>query len=580
MNLIHKPKLFTLYDFQTAESGKCLRGIQTKRGSLLTAGTGTGKTFYTLSELKEAQDLGLIGGKGGLSLKFADILILTKKSVKIQTNRVAKLAGLESYYVESYDALRSNFGELAFIEWRSEWTQGSMELVPYWTEEQRPDIIWCDECQTLKNPKSLAAKCILQAIKQGITVVFSSATPFVTIAESEVVCKGLRVVSSNDNDRSWRDLAYDLSGATKPNELNHEAIKRLNDLLEDRGQLIKFHNIHYKHRAVNKQKIIPFEKPEHRVVYNAAFDEYQEIRAKANLHTLEGLAMVFVAMLKFRQVAELLRAGILARLAAESIAKGDCQIIIASNFVPTLRAVWEALTKVHGIAKEDIGFLIGSVTNIQERQRAIDNFQSGKSKIFLCTLKAGGVGISLHHERPSAKPRIVFLPPTWSAIELVQMLGRAHRINSLSTTHQFVVWFQDTIEEQVAERVAQKIKCLKEIVTKRETWVDLFNQPAQEGLVLKGGHKRPSAIEIESEIVTDTDPLASKLRAESEETDEEGNTTDYAIPTEVDSEVEVESGESDILFTPPKSQLTYNGALIPLTPTQRLFNKVMRKVKP
>ena len=92
----------------------------------------------------------------------------------------------------------------------------------------------------------------------------------------------------------------------------------------------------------------------------------------------------------------------------------------------------------------------------------------------LLTLKAGGAGLSLHHEHKQSRPRYCIIPPTYSAIQLVQLLGRAHRINSLSTTYQDCVWFRGTIEEQIAAKVQIKMRSLKEIVSRRETWLDLF----------------------------------------------------------------------------------------------------------
>ncbi len=127
-----------------------------------------------------------------------------------------------------------------------------------------------------------------------------------------------------------------------------------------------------------------------------------------------------------------------------------------------------------------------------ERQKEIDRFQSGKSLYCLFTFKAGGVGLSLHHSDELTKekcrrkknnwvhaedvpniptrPRICFLAPTFSAIELVQGLGRCPRLTSLSDTPQVVIFYGGTIEERVAAIVSQKLRCLREVVRTRESW--------------------------------------------------------------------------------------------------------------
>jgi hypothetical protein len=150
----------------------------------------------------------------------------------------------------------------------------------------------------------------------------------------------------------------------------------------------------------------------------------------------------------------------------------------------------------------------------KKRQIEIDRFQSGQSHYCLFNFKSGGVGLSLHHcddmtkqkvrrkkesgyayveDIPSipTRPRRVLLTPTFSAIELVQGLGRAARITSLSDTEQIMLFYRGTIEERVAAAVSQKLKCLKKVVRQRETWEDIitarnkaYNDIAQQPPVL------------------------------------------------------------------------------------------------
>jgi hypothetical protein len=131
----------------------------------------------------------------------------------------------------------------------------------------------------------------------------------------------------------------------------------------------------------------------------------------------------------------------------------------------------------------------------KERQREIDRFQSGKSVYCMYTFRAGGVGLSLHHtdelttekvrHKPSGyaveedipkiptRPRINFVAPTYSAIELVQGLGRCPRLTSLSDTEQILLFYRGTIEERIARIVAAKLRCLTKVVRQREDWSDM-----------------------------------------------------------------------------------------------------------
>lgn len=112
--------------------------------------------------------------------------------------------------------------------------------------------------------------------------------------------------------------------------------------------------------------------------------------------------------------------------------------------------------------------------NARARQSEIDAFQSGKTKICIFTFKAGGVGLSLHHHDNTCRQRESIVAPCYSAIEMVQGLGRAPRLTSLSETVQTMVFYKGTIEDHIADRVSEKLMCLREVVRQRESWEDII----------------------------------------------------------------------------------------------------------
>jgi hypothetical protein len=113
------------------------------------------------------------------------------------------------------------------------------------------------------------------------------------------------------------------------------------------------------------------------------------------------------------------------------------------------------------------------------------------------SFKSGGVGLSLHHTdeftsikvrrqkngyaniedipKIQVRPREVFVSPTWSAIELVQAVGRAPRLTSLSNTTQTLLFYRGTVEEEQAFVVSHKLRCLSKVVRQRENWQDLIH---------------------------------------------------------------------------------------------------------
>ena len=131
----------------------------------------------------------------------------------------------------------------------------------------------------------------------------------------------------------------------------------------------------------------------------------------------------------------------------------------------------------------------------EERQREIDRYQAGKTLYMIFTLKSGGVGLSLQHTDKLTKIKarrkkngyvvvedIPLVPtrerellgtPTYSAIEMVQMLGRLPRIDSMSDSVQRLIFFKDTIEESVAAITSTKLRCLGRFTRMREAWNDI-----------------------------------------------------------------------------------------------------------
>jgi hypothetical protein len=160
------------------------------------------------------------------------------------------------------------------------------------------------------------------------------------------------------------------------------------------------------------------------------------------------------------------------------------------------------------------------VQSLPERQKEIDKFQKGRTLYCFFTFKAGGVGLSLHHTddltvekvrhkesgyaieedipKIPTRPRKTFVAPTWSAMELVQGLGRAPRLTSLSDTEQDLIFLAGTIEVKVAHIVSMKLRCLQKVVRSiKEDW---------SGVIVGNYTDR----EIEQKHLKDIEPIESE----------------------------------------------------------------------
>jgi len=95
--------------------------------------------------------------------------------------------------------------------------------------------------------------------------------------------------------------------------------------------------------------------------------------------------------------------------------------------------------------------LITGAQDEDERQRAIDDFQSGRTKWILFTAQAGGVGVTL-----TAARRLVMLQRPWSLVDHKQAVDRVHRIGS--EIHDSVIITDYVTEGTIEERVLQVLE--------------------------------------------------------------------------------------------------------------------------
>ena len=69
---------------------------------------------------------------------------------------------------------------------------------------------------------------------------------------------------------------------------------------------------------------------------------------------------------------------------------------------------------------------------------------------------SGGCGISLH-DTFGTFPRVSIISPTWSAQDLIQVLGRIHRAMGKTDCEQLIIFCKGTVEERVGNIIKQKI---------------------------------------------------------------------------------------------------------------------------
>lgn len=173
--------------------------IENKRGILLQAAAGDGKTFIYMQVIRWLVD------KGWFKDCYSPwkCLIITKsaqETLVFQTQHVAEdYFGLKvpmDVYVLSYDALRSSKGLSRMIKKEKRHEDGELKTFYKWIEFLNPKLVIVDESQAAKNRDSIQSKVIramAEITEEGFKCIFSSATAFTKVAESEYLCVNVGV---------------------------------------------------------------------------------------------------------------------------------------------------------------------------------------------------------------------------------------------------------------------------------------------------------------------------------------------------------------------------------------------------
>jgi superfamily II DNA or RNA helicase len=140
------------------------------------------------------------------------------------------------------------------------------------------------------------------------------------------------------------------------------------------------------------------------------------------------------------------------------------KILVFSSFVKHLNLLAAEFTK----RLWNYSLLTGQTT---DRKLVIDQFQENpEKKIFLISLKAGGVGLNL-----TAADYIFITDPWWNPAAEMQAISRAHRIGQDKKVFVYRFISENSIEEKIQKMQDKKSKLASEFVNSNDPFQDISN---------------------------------------------------------------------------------------------------------
>lgn len=395
--------------------------------------TGTGKTYTAIASCAQMN---------------LSPIILCPKSVINSWKHVCKIFNVNPITVINYESAKN--GIVINKENLLSFDKGTKTYT--WETEKFNDAIYIfDEVHKCSSQSTLNGKLLLSAKDKNIHMLLLSAT----IA---------------DHPEKFRLFFYVLNFLdpvdTKKKNISFSQYMSIiyRWVTRDSKPMNRIHNMLYPERASGmKISFIGHMFPETQIItqpYTITEDrekdiekEYRSIHKElTTIKKKDDNASNLVKIMRAHQKIELLKVPLIVELTNDYIENGF-YVVIFVNFTQTLNLLSNLLyTKslVYGGQSE------------RERSDIVNTFMENKSRVIICTIKSGGTAISLDDQH-GGHPRVSLISPTWDSVDLIQTLGRIHRAKTKSKSLQRILYIANTIEENIAEKLKQKLYNINEI---------------------------------------------------------------------------------------------------------------------
>jgi non-specific serine/threonine protein kinase len=155
----------------------------------------------------------------------------------------------------------------------------------------------------------------------------------------------------------------------------------------------------------------------------------------------------------------------LAREITENIS--NHKALIFSQFLGMLALIRHKLEEL-GVKYE---YFDGS-TSAPDREKAIQSFQGeDEVRVFLISLKAGGVGLNL-----TAADYVYIVDPWWNPAVEQQAIDRTHRIGQTKNIFAYRMICKDTIEDKIMQLQERKRLLAKELIADETSFVKTLSR--------------------------------------------------------------------------------------------------------
>lgn len=447
----------TLLNFQVPHSEQLKECIKQRNVVIDGSDTGTGKTYVTINN---ANSLGY------------RMVVICPLSVIPSWRKVAKIGGTDMFGIANYEMMlgckyydhMGNKVKCPYIRkiTRKEETNKKDEfgnpiykvVIDFEVKFPSGIMVVMDEAHKCKNHQTKTSRLMRAIARSGCKLVLLSATicdkvncfkPFgmaLKLFKTPKEYKTWIRISMNKNNLFYRKLGFKFNSLEMKLDLIHRNVfphfgSRMK--ISELGDLFPKNTIIW--RSFETDHLV-------REEIQAQYDMIQ--KAKIDYTKKEMLSEYLGKLIYCRMKIEMAKIPIMIELIRDHLDEGK-SVAVFVNYTETLEYLahyFETDCVIFGDQTKN--------TEDSERETNIRRFQSNESKIIICNIQSGGVGISLH-DIHGKHPRVSIISPDWSGQNMKQVFGRIHRAKSQSPALQIVVTIANTFEEHICNIIQEKI---------------------------------------------------------------------------------------------------------------------------
>ena len=456
---IPKKMLKKLFSYQIPHVERLVEILSTKFVALDASDTGTGKTYVTAAICKI---LGL------------QPVIICPKTIMISWDRVLESFGVQIYDTVNYETIRrcnmysdDNYilREMSSYISNNKDRNGDPDGYFYNWDLPKNTIVVFDEAHRCKSPTSANGKLLIstkQLIQKKIPVLLLTATICEKFEDMKIPFILFRLIPSYRNYAEYVRFVCRRYPELKPDRSSYDDMSKYEiDVANSKMLIIYKVIVDYTARIKISELGDMF--PENQCCAQEYFvknhkdisEKYKKIRRLAMKYNAQQDKSIFVLpkLQKMKQEIELLKVPIFIEQ-TEIFLEAGFSVIIFVNFIDTLNVISGHL---------NTQCLIYGEQKIEDRQANIDSFQSNTSKLIICQIRAGGIGIGLHDVH-GGHPRVSLINCPESATDLKQALGRAARSGAKTPVFQKIICAANVShEKKTMDNVNRKLDNLSAI---------------------------------------------------------------------------------------------------------------------